>query len=81
MSSCPTRALPREIGFKTGHVEVFRTSDGTSVGHFEPSPEVGEIGLQDIEECLRAVRRADGEYLIFLEDDFKAKNVLYRWRP
>ena len=24
---------------------------------------------------------SDGEYLILVEDDFKAKNVLYRWRP
>ena len=77
----PYTGASNEIGFKTGHVEVLRADDGASIGHFEPSPEIGEIGLQDIQECLRAVRRKDGEYLIFLEDDFKAKNVLFRWRP
>jgi hypothetical protein len=47
----------------------------------EPSEEIGEIGLQDIRECLRAHRRADGEYLVFLEEDYKAKILLYRWKP
>jgi hypothetical protein len=39
---------------------------------------VGEIGLQDIRECLVAHRRADGEFIVFLEDDYKSKVVLYR---
>jgi hypothetical protein len=47
----------------------------------EPSEEIGEIGLQDIRECLRAHRRGDGEYLVFLEEDYKAKILLYRWKP
>lgn len=77
----PYTGASKTMGFTTGHVEVYRVTDGSSVGHFEPSAEVGEIGLQDIRECLRAHRRADGEYLIFLEEDAKAKVVLYRWRP
>lgn len=68
-------------GFATGHVEVFRVSNGESVGFMEPSAEIGEIGLQDIRESIRAHRRVNGEYVIFLEDDLKSKNVLYRWRP
>jgi len=60
---------------------VFRLADATSVGHLEPSDEVGEIGLQDLRETMSVHRRADGEYLVFLEDDYKAKTVLYRWRP
>lgn len=77
----PYTGASKPDGVKTGRVEVFRISDAKSVGHFEPSPEVGEIGLQDIRECLRAHRRANGEYLIFLEDDYKAKVVMYRWKP
>lgn len=77
----PYTGASRPHGVKTGHVEVFRTLDGAPVGHFEPSEEVGEIGLQDIRECLRAHRRADGEYLVFLEDDYKAKIVMFRWKP
>jgi hypothetical protein len=77
----PYTGASKEMGFSTGHVEVLRAADGQSVGHFEPSAEIGEIGLQDLRETLTAHRRADGEYLIFLEDDYKAKTVLYRWRP
>ncbi len=36
---------------------------------------------QDIRECLRAHRRSNGEYVIFLEDDFRAKVLMYRWKP
>jgi hypothetical protein len=66
---------------KTGRVEVFRTRDGSAVGHFEPGDEVGEVGLQDIRETLTAHRRADGEYIVFIEDDYKSKVVMYRWKP
>ena len=66
---------------KHGRVEVFHASDGASVGHIEPGEDVGEIGLQDIRECLVAHRRADGEFVVFLEDDFKSKVVMYRIKP
>jgi hypothetical protein len=71
----------RQHGIATGRVEVLRASDGSAVGHFEPSADVGVIGLQDVRESLRAWRRRDGGYLIMIEDDYKAKTVLYRWRP
>ena len=66
---------------KHGRVEIFRAADGASVGHLEPSAKVGEIGLQDIRECLSAHRRANGEFIVFLEDDYKSKVVMYRWTP
>jgi hypothetical protein len=65
---------------KHGRVEIFRALDGASVGHLEPSEDVGEIGLQDIRECLVAHRRADGEFLVFLEDDYKSKVMMFRWK-
>ncbi len=77
----PYTGAGKELGFTTGHVEVFRFDDGAAVGHLEPSAEIGDIGLQDIRECLLAHRRADGEYLVFLEEDWKAKILLFRWRP
>lgn len=77
----PYTGASKSMGFSTGHIEVFRASDGGSVGHFEPPPEIGEIGLQDIRECLRAHKRADGSYVIFLEEDWKAKLLMYRWKP
>jgi hypothetical protein len=69
------------LGFSTGHVEVFAARSGRRVTSMEPSQEVGAIGLQDIRECLTAHELPDGEYVIFLEDDWKAKVLMYRWRP
>jgi len=60
----PYTGASKVSGFKTGHVEVFRLSDGGSVGWMEPGH-----------------RRRNGEYVIFLEDDYKAKVVMYRWNP
>lgn len=77
----PIVGASKKEGVKTGRVEVFRASDGRAVGHFEPGEEVGEVGLQDIRETLTAHRRADGEYVVLLEDDFKSKVVMYRWKP
>jgi hypothetical protein len=47
----------------------------------KPCGTISEIGLQDIRECLRAHQRKDGEYIVFLEDDYKAKILLCRWKP
>lgn len=27
------------------------------------------------------LRRANGEYLLVVEEDFRAKNLVYRWKP
>jgi hypothetical protein len=77
----PIVGASKKEGVKTGRVEVFRASDGAAVGHFEPGDEVGEVGLQDIRESLTAHRRADGEYIVLIEDDYKSKVVMYRWKP
>ncbi len=77
----PYTGASKETGFKTGHVEVYRISDGQSVGWMEPDPKtVGEVGLMDLRECISAHRRQNGEYVIFLEDDYKAKVIMYRWK-
>ncbi|HBT75446.1 MAG TPA: hypothetical protein DEB39_00655 [Planctomycetaceae bacterium] len=77
----PYTGASKESGFKTGHVEVYRLEDAVPVGWMEPDPEtVGEVGLQDMRECLSAHRKSDGEYIVFLEDDYKAKVVMYRFK-
>jgi hypothetical protein len=76
----PYTGASKADGVKHGRVEIFRAGDGSSVGHLEPSEDVGEIGLQDIRECLVAHRRTDGEFIVFLEDDYKSKVVMYRWK-
>jgi hypothetical protein len=77
----PYTGASKAMGFSSGHIEIYRAADGRRVGFMEPPSEVGEIGLQDIRECLTARRRANGEYVILLEEDWKAKLLLYRWRP
>lgn len=74
----PYTGASKTNAVKTGRVEVFRTRDGSAAGHVEPGPEVGEVGLQDLRETLTAHPRADGEYLVLLEDDYKSKVVMYR---
>jgi hypothetical protein len=74
----PYTGASKKDGVKTGRVEIFRTKDGSAAGHMEPGEDVGEVGLQDIRETLTAHRRADGEYVVLLEDDYKSKIVMYR---
>ena len=76
----PYTGASKELKFSTGHIEVFRANTGARVGSMEPPSDIGEIGLQDIRECLTARRRPDGEYMVFLEEDYKAKILLYRLR-
>lgn len=67
-----------------GRVWVNRMSDGAEVGTFEPGPTVGGVentGWIDIFTGITAHRRQTGEYLVFVEEDYKAKVLLYRWTP
>ncbi len=77
----PYTGAAKSLTFSTGHIEVLRAADGQPVGSMEPTPDIGEIGLQDVRDCLRAWRRTDGSYLVFLEEDFRAKILVYRWKP
>lgn len=74
----PYTGASEKDGVKIGRVEIFRTSDGSAVGHVEPGQDVGGIGLQDIAESLTAHRRANGEYIVLMEDDWKSKVLMYR---
>lgn len=73
-----TRGLQAD-GIKNAFVKVLRLADGAVVGNLNAEPETGEIGLLDIVDSVRAVRRAGGEFVVFLEDDAKAKVVMFRW--
>ncbi|MCX7049806.1 MAG: hypothetical protein NTX50_30530 [Candidatus Sumerlaeota bacterium] len=59
---------------------VYSKSDGKPVGQFRPGPEVQTGPAQiDIAWGMRAFRRSNGEYLIFVEDDWFGKSLMYRW--
>ena len=67
-----------------GRIWVNRMSDGKLVGTFEPGSTLGGVentGWIDVMTGITAHKRANGEYLIFVEEDYKAKAILYRWRP
>ncbi|MCF7707719.1 MAG: hypothetical protein K9N52_02320 [Verrucomicrobia bacterium] len=67
-----------------GRIWVNRMSDGSEVGVLEPGTTVGGVentGWIDILAGITAHQRDNGEYLIFVEEDYKAKVLMYRWRP
>ncbi len=60
------------------HVLVYSARDGQLVTRFAPDETVGEdSGWFDI----RYLQRANGEYVVFAEEDARAKNLIYRWQP
>ena len=67
-----------------GRVFVNRLADGAPVGVFEPDGPVGgkdKTGWIDLLTGITAFRRSNGEYLVFVEEDYRAKVIMYRWRP
>lgn len=63
-------------------VHILKLEDGGYVGTFVPGPEVGgNAGWEDMPYAVQALKRKDGEYLVLVEEDWRGKNLLYRWRP
>jgi hypothetical protein len=65
-------------------VYINKISDGSEVGVLIAGPEVGgdeACGWVDIMMGINAFQRSTGEYVILLEDDYRAKSVMYRWVP
>jgi len=64
----------------TGEVRVYDVEIGAPQGIISPGPEVASAsGWVDIPYGIRAYRRSDGEFLIFVEEDAYAKVMMYRW--
>lgn len=65
-----------------GFIHVYRAADGTKSGAIYPDPKIlSPNGWVDIPFGIRVMQRKNGEYLILTEDDYRAKNVVYRWKP
>ncbi len=63
-------------------VEVYRKSDGQSVGYLLPGPTAGHgIGQLDMIFGIRAFQRENGQYLVFEEDDWFGNILLHQWSP
>jgi hypothetical protein len=64
---------------RTARVHVYDANTGAPLGQMSPGPEVArESGWVDFPDALRAVRRPNGEYIVFVEEDAKAKVIIYR---
>jgi hypothetical protein len=63
-------------------VTVYDIETGQQVTTMIPGDAVGgpgNTGWLDMREVINTYERRDGEYLIFVEEDSKAKVLLYRW--
>ena len=62
-----------------GQINIFEAATGKSVGYIRPPWD--EIGWSDMTECVSAIKRSNGEYVITNEEDGRNKQVMYRWCP
>jgi hypothetical protein len=63
-------------------VRIYRRDNGSFVGELRPGGVVGnEHGWVDVVQGMSAFKRSNGEYVILVEEDYRGKNVLYRWMP
>jgi hypothetical protein len=52
------------------------------VGALTPGAAVGSTsGWVDVYMGISAVKRGNGEYVVLVEDDARAKFLMYRWTP
>lgn len=62
--------------------DAYRASDGAFVKTFQPGPTASLDDAQiDLPYGMRVARRANGEYVIMVEDDWFGKVLVYRWTP
>ena len=68
---------------KQPQVLIYDIRSGALVATLTPGPEVGgnHVGWVDVPYGIKAFKRANGEYLIFNEEDWRGKILMYRWSP
>jgi hypothetical protein len=67
------------VTVKTAEVYIYNANTGKFVKNLKPGPELAhESGWVDIPYGIRAMRRSNGEYLVFVEENAKAKVIVYR---
>ncbi len=82
VSFCTAGDLAFAVESRSAKVHVYRLKDGAKIGELTPGPEVhGESGWVDFRDAIRAIRRKNGEYLVFVEEDAKGKTIVYRFTP
>ena len=68
------------LALDDSNIDVLDAKTGAMVGTFEPQ-QLLRFGWIDIPWGIMAEQRANGEYLVFREDDYVAKTVIQRWNP
>lgn len=63
----------------SGFLRVFRASDGGYVGRLWAGTNAS--GRIDVAYGVSAMKRKNGEYLVLAEEDWYARQMLYRWTP
>lgn len=65
------------------YTHIYQLKDGSYAGSLKPDSEaVGDgFGWIDMVTGVQAIRRSNGEYLVLIEEDWRGKNLLYRWKP
>ena len=71
-----------ERGVKKTSLHALDPKTGEMAQRFLPGPEVaGYCGWYDFNNAINAMKRKDGEYILFAEDDGAQKVNMFRWRP
>ncbi|CAB3801061.1 hypothetical protein LMG27177_04951 [Paraburkholderia fynbosensis] len=66
----------------TAKVDVYDARTGQAVCYMTPVASVGNTsGWVDVYLDISAARRENGEYVVLLKDDVRAKILMYRWTP
>ncbi|HEY1998171.1 hypothetical protein [Paraburkholderia sp.] len=66
----------------TDRIDVYDVRSGQAVGYMTPGASVGGTsGWVDVYLGISAVERDNGEYVVLVEDDARAKLLMYRWTP
>ncbi|HMO26466.1 MAG TPA: hypothetical protein PKB10_09360, partial [Tepidisphaeraceae bacterium] len=75
-------AMVKPTNNRPAMVHVLDNRTGGYVGAMWPGETVGgNSGWIDTVTGMRAFRRKNGEYLVLIEEGWRAKNILYRWTP
>lgn len=74
--------MVRDARDNAAKVNIVDTATGQYVGTLKAGSEIGGLGgWEDMVGSVQATERADGEYLVLVEEDSRAKNILFRWKP
>jgi len=67
---------------RMGKIYVYNMHDKTQVGIITPGTPTGrESGWTDINIAVTAMKRYNGQYLVFMEENGNGKVMMYRWCP